>query len=103
MTSSQGRWFQNGSQHLNEPAPRRIEPIALKKPRPRPMTYAVAKAIAAMWPNGLPPGMRAKERDWQVRRHLEANGVRVLSDAAVRRAVERVLAAAPKRHSNRAS
>ena len=63
---------------------------ALKKVRP--IQDGIFKAIADLWPNGLPRELRAKERNARIRKYLDDHRLNLPnSDAALARAVQRVM------------
>jgi hypothetical protein len=78
------------------PRPPSVQP-ASKVPltRPRPIEEGVIQAILDLWPNGLPVGLRAKDRNNQILARLKKNEASVPTD--VSKAVQRALKAIDKR------
>jgi hypothetical protein len=62
-----------------------------QRTRPRPIEEGVVQAIRDLWPNGIPGGLKAKERNNKIIARLEENGASVPTD--VSRAVQRALKA----------
>jgi hypothetical protein len=60
--------------------------------RLRPIHDGIKEAIAAIWPNGIPAGLKSKERDREIRAWLGTNRHSVpTSDLSLAKAVQRVL------------
>jgi hypothetical protein len=59
------------------------------KIRTSPISDGIRLALNALWPNGIPAGLRAKERDNQIREWLKSNKISIATD--ISRAVQRVL------------
>jgi hypothetical protein len=72
-------------------------PKAVPK-RARPVEEGVLEAIRALWPNGIPRGLKAKQRDNEIHKWLKTNGRSVGTDASpsFSRAVQRVLTGHPE-------
>jgi hypothetical protein len=66
--------------------------------RARPVEEGVLEAIRALWPNGIPRGLKPKERDNEIHKWLKENGRSVGKDAtsSFSRAAQRVLKAHPE-------
>jgi hypothetical protein len=61
---------------------------------PRPIEEGVVQAIRDSWPNGIPAGLKAKERNNRIIARLKENGASVPGD--VSKAVQRALRAHPE-------
>jgi hypothetical protein len=66
--------------------------------RPKPVEEGILEAIRALWPNGIPRGLKAKQRDNQIHKWLKDNGRSVGKDPSpsLSRVVQRVLKAHPE-------
>lgn len=56
-----------------------------------PIREGISEAKEALWPNGIPKGLKAKERDNRVGQWLETKGYSVPSGNGLSRAVQRVI------------
>ena len=63
---------------------------------PSDQTVAILEAIANLWPKGIPPGIRAKERREKIAGWLKDNGRHVPPDDALDRAIQRAMKGAKK-------
>lgn len=63
----------------------------------RPIEEGVVQAIRDLWPNGIPGGLKAKERNNRIIARLKENGASVPGD--VSKAVQRALRAHPELYS----
>jgi hypothetical protein len=75
---------------VREHPPTPEHPPSSEQPKAR-HVQKIRVAIAALWPGGVPPGLRAVERNDQIRKWLVANRYRLQSPEALARAVQRAL------------
>lgn len=76
-------------EHSHSPA---AQPASnAQRSRPRPIEEGVVQAIRDLWPNGIPGGLKAKERNNKIVARLKENGASIPTD--VSRAVQRALKA----------
>ena len=68
---------------------RNLRPDNTKTSGSRPISDGINKAIDALWPQGIPQGLRAKDRDREILRWLKENNKSISTN--IGRAVERVL------------
>jgi len=53
----------------------------------KPKSGAATEALKALWPNGIPAGLTAKDRYRQIEQHLRLQGLSIPSERTVRRAI----------------
>jgi hypothetical protein len=72
-------------------------PTSSTKKQARPIDDGIRAAIAAIWPNGIPRGLKAKDRNNKIEAWLQANGCSVpASPQAFSRAVQRARSMNPR-------
>jgi hypothetical protein len=60
--------------------------------RPRPIYNGIDEAIGAIWPDGIPAGLKSKDRDRKIRAWLESNRCTPpASSQSLTRGIQRVL------------
>jgi hypothetical protein len=57
----------------------------------RPIKNGILEAISALWPDGIPAGLKAKERNNKILEHLCAQGHSVPEGSGLARAVQRAM------------
>jgi hypothetical protein len=89
-------WFSEGFEFCREDV-LRIWPATQSVPiqpnsKKRPVTHAIHEAIKHLWPDGIPQGLKAKERNNQIAKWAEENGRSCpFEELALARAVQRAL------------
>jgi hypothetical protein len=64
---------------------------ASSKSHEGPVSEGIREAIAALWPSGMPKGLRAKDRNNRIADWLKQNGRSVPFDSGLARAIQRAL------------
>jgi hypothetical protein len=59
--------------------------------RTRPIDDGIRAAIAALWPDSIPRGLKSKDRDNEIAEWLRAHDYSVPSDSGLARAVQRAM------------